>query len=227
MFISRRGALAVLCSFVVVGAAQYLLQSALGGEATHDVPLEQLPQNIGDWQGRETDGLGIKELEVLKLDRYVRRFYRSPEGADVYLYIGYWKKQTGDFQGAKHSPSICLPSAGWVTDRRPPQNYTFAGSDLTAKRLVAEFRGQKRYFYYWFFSGEHTYSEEWSALFNLSIGSLLYGRSDGGIVELAVDIKRSGDAALEEKVAADLADKFIKDFYPKLTELLNEPARPS
>lgn len=187
-----------------------------------DIEVEKLPVELGEWSGENTRGLDIRSQNVLKLTRYVKRRYTNSSGKSVTLYVGYWKKQTGDYQAAKHSPELCLPSNGWHIN--PPQTLTLAGSDggsLTIKRLVGEERDNEHLFYYYFFAGERKYTEEWQALVNTSLQTIFSGRSDGGIVEVSTPLtgKGSRDSIIAERSA--LVEDFLRQLVPALEGLVN------
>ncbi|MCB0360609.1 MAG: EpsI family protein, partial [Bdellovibrionales bacterium] len=193
-----------------------------------DVYVEQLPFTIGTWKGEETEGLGVRSREILQLDRFVRRMYRSDEKPPLFLYVGYWKQQNGEHQAAKHSPSVCLPSNGWtVSDKAHVELELASGAKLKVNRLVGSIEGQQSLFYYWFFSGEKTYWEEWQALVHLSLEKFLHGRSDGGLVEISIPLPRGGDrqAAIED--AQQTLKGFIDQLYPDLSYLIARPSAPS
>ena len=220
MKISLLGALVAL---VLIGssffAAEHLVARANVTE--YDVLIESLPAQIGDWQMVGEQGLELKSREILNLDRYVKRTYRDSKGRVVYLYIGYWRKQTGDSQAAKHSPRLCLPANGWLTSRQPLENLIFdSGQGFPVSSVIGEISRRKMLFYYWFFSGKKTYAQDWRALINLSIERFISGRSDGGIIELStlINLTKDNNTALNEAHVA--MREFASSFYPQLQSLI-------
>lgn len=193
------------------------------GTITERISLDDFPSQLGSWTAGEPIGLDIRSLDVLRLSSYVKRVYTNPEGKKVFLYIGYWASQTGEHQAAKHSPALCLPSNGWVTEHLDNFNFSFTDTsqnnvDLTTRRIKGEKRGQTNLFYYWFFAGEHYYTQEWYALINLSIENLLYNRNDGGIVEVATDLSRM----ISKEEAEVEANKTIQEFLNELAPYLHK-----
>ena len=186
------------------------------------MPIERLPLQLGDWEGRDTAGLSIRSQDILKLSRFVKREYVKGDRS-VILYIGYWKKQTGDYQAAKHSPALCLPSNGWSIERRGGTDLALTNSSadaFTTQRILGEIRGASHLFYYWFFTGQKNYSEEWQALLNISFQKLFSGRSVGGIVEVSVPLLGGKAQAAAEGEAADVLEDFLKSLYPELSGLI-------
>ena len=79
-------------------------------------------------------------------------------------------------------------------------------------------------FYYWFFTGETTYSEEWRALLTISLQRFLTGRSDGGIVEVSSPLSPSLAPVEARKAAATVVENFLRDFYPAFNQLVLDAA---
>jgi EpsI family protein len=185
-----------------------------------DIPLESIPKTLGDWETIADSELDFRSKEILKLDRYIKRTYQHTSGTRAILYIGYWRQQTGDTQAAKHSPAVCLPANGWSVSGNnaiPMEVESSKGtSNLSVKRLTASFRERPYAFYYWFFSGESEYNNEWAAIFLNVYKKLTTGKSDGGIVEISIPID---DNVPAEKVGPEekkLIDSFVKELYPAL-----------
>lgn len=204
-------------------------------EPTASLVLASLPNSFpdsasGQWDGSPSDGLGVKELDVLKLDQYIKRFYRLSGGdaigageVPINVYVGYWKRQTGDYQGAKHSPSICLPSSGWVVERRSVKEFQFnptAESSLVARQLVASAVGHKALFTYWFFTAGDTFYDEWQNLFYVGLAALFKNRTDGGIVTLSVPFPNNLPEDQAQKLTELITARFIGTFAGKLSEVL-------
>ena len=195
--------------------------------AKRDIPVEQLPMQIGEWQAHEGDTLPQSSRDILKLDRYVRRGYRAPDGSQVYLYLGYWKHQSGDHQAAKHSPALCLPANGWKTTLVEPVSLSSGSEQIPGNRLVGDLNGHSSVFYYWFFGGEEFYRNESEALLILAIQNLLYGRSDGGIIEISTGIGTNDQMGERTKTGNATIERFLKDFLPEFTKLVHSSGAPS
>lgn len=72
--------------------------------------LENLPIAIAGFKATE-DFLPESVYKVLNADKHVYRHYRSDDGSQVGLYIGYYGTAKGGRTG--HNPYACLPGAGW------------------------------------------------------------------------------------------------------------------
>ena len=225
MKVQRKGAAIALATILLatLGFRHYL--GALAQRPSIDIFLEHLPRQLGQWQGQDTSGLDTRSQDILKLTKYIQRSYVNPQGQSVFVYVGYWQKQTGEYQAAKHSPELCLPSNGWTIEREPARALSFPGSQelLNAKRIIGESRGQSHLFYYWFFTGQKNYSEEWQALLTISLQNFFAGRSDGGIIEISTAVP-SGESRVDaEKTASTTIESFVSEFYPALQKLIDNP----
>ena len=182
--------------------------------------LNQLPMTLGKWQGKESSALDLAQRDLLRLSNYLRRDYHHPDGRFVRLYIGYWEKQSGEYQAAKHSPLLCLPANGWEIDRPVSQAVVCSNcleeSPRQVNRLKAQIGGQANLFYYWFFSGSTSYTHESYALLSILLESLLTGRSDGGLVELTAVIPQSGADA--EAETERTLQSFLQVLLPALEQ---------
>ena len=213
--LSKSGSIFSLVYALAIFALGYGLETYSNQPAKAGFEIN-LPLKAGDWQGTELEGLGIREKNILRLDDHIRRTYKRSDGSSVFVYIGYWKTQSGDYQAAKHSPKTCLPSNGWNivnTGSRllDPEN------DLQVATITGEFKTSTKltkHYNYWFFSGEEVFFKEWLALAKIVKEKLLHGRSDGGIVEIAATAKDSSPESLAE------ADQVLSDFYQTFSEHL-------
>ncbi len=72
--------------------------------------LEELPLEIGDWQGADVPQTNIEVQILLEPEEYVYRRYRRDDGKYVWLSI-IGSRQAKSF----HSPQICYDADGWQT----------------------------------------------------------------------------------------------------------------
>lgn len=189
-----------------------------------DVPLDSLPWQLGRWKGIESKELDARSQLILNLDRYLKRIYRTDNGEVVQLYVGYWKKQSGETQAAKHSPILCLPANGWTISRpvssAVSMNQVPAEQSLQLATLEGTLNAETSLFKYWFFNGTDTYPDQSKALLHTSVAMVTLGRSDGGIVELTTQIDRTVDGVTARKKAEAALSDFLSVFYPEFYRLL-------
>ena len=201
---------AVLLVGVLVNGWSYL------GEAHVDrKPLQEFPQQLGDWTQKGTDTkLDEPTLKVLRASDYLLRDYRRPDGLMGNFYVGYYASQR---QGATfHSPLNCLPGAGWnltqpgrITITRPD------GSSFEANKYVIQNGSQRQAMIYWYQGrGRSVASEYWGKVYTV-IDSVRLRRSDAAMIRITVPIRGSDSAALD--AATDLAAKAngqLDEFVP-------------
>ena len=230
MKIRKIGAVLALVIVVLATVGSKVHLSRLSTADFDPLEIEQLPMELGEWKGSEGAGIDIRSQEILKLTRYVKRQYTKGDST-VTLYVGYWETQTGDYQAAKHSPALCLPSNGWSIQPKSAVEVPVAGSgeegaaggeDVRIKRILGEYRDSTQLFWYYFFTGQRDYAEEWKALINISLQKFFYGRSDGGIVEISTSLPTGMNRKAAEEAAAENLRDFLKQLYPALSELIDK-----
>ncbi len=118
-----RGAVAVWCVWLlacVLLLASGVVYKVLAGHLDRldsfislPVPLKNIPEQIGDWRGRDVP-LSESVLKVAGNDDYLNRLYvnrASDQWANVYIaYSANPRTMRG------HRPQVCYPSAGWQHD---------------------------------------------------------------------------------------------------------------
>jgi EpsI family protein len=95
---------------LVASITSVLLISRRGNPEVVQTNLENIPMTIAGLRGTE-DHFPEAVYTELNADKHVYRHYRSPEGTQVDLYIGYYGTAKGGRTG--HNPYACLPGAGW------------------------------------------------------------------------------------------------------------------
>jgi len=219
--ISRSGAALSIVIILLFTGATISFHARTHGESPYNVQLQDLPREFGTWKGIDADPLTAKSHDILRLDQYVRRMYRNPAGQEVFVYIGYWEKQSGEHQAAKHSPLMCLPANGWKISSPQLRSIPLSSSEpQPARQLVGVISDSSVVFYYWFFSGDENYVDETDALFHIMHETIVKGRSDGGIVELSLQMDQSKSSEETLKDAEATLTAFVSDFAPVLRELV-------
>lgn len=223
-FISKAGSVLALLTMIASTIALTSYSRVLERIEKVDAHIDKLPNQLGEWVGTELPGLGFRSRDILKLDRHLRRVYRDKLGRQVLVYVGYWLVQSGEHQAAKHSPKICLPSNGWRIEQTQSKTLSLetkhGSENLKLNTILGAISSEESLFYYWFFSGEKTYWEEWRALVNISLESFLHGRSDGGIVELSVSLPVETEKSAAIRDAQATIEEFVRVFYPELRDLI-------
>lgn len=225
LYENSKGVRLAAITIIVISIFFNIYFQGLSEQSGRDVNLNSLPYKFGEWEGIDTDGLDSKSRDILQLDRFIKRAYKNSQGRVVFLYIGYWKKQSGEQQAAKHSPALCLPSNGWLLSTRSTSSFTSENLTIPVKKIIAEYKSRPHYFHYYFFTGTTYYAQEWRALLNISTQTFLSGRSDGGIVEASADIIRETDKQSAEEGSDALITKFLQDLNPELRKIIDNPIK--
>jgi exosortase D (VPLPA-CTERM-specific) len=195
----------------------FYLQLVSQGEA---VPLrkdlQQLPLQIGPWQGRDQK-FSPKIMEKLGVEDSIMRYYRHPSGQYLWLYIGYHASQRqGDLI---HSPKHCYPGSGWYSLEAGQQSIslTHAGNDgqvITVNRYLIQKGLEQQLVLYWYQErGRVVANEYWGKLY-LVWDAFTRRRTDGALVRVSAPV----DGVVEHTLNQEI--DFIKLLFPLLKEYL-------
>jgi EpsI family protein len=203
----------VLTLVLIIQAA--LFYSASSGESAHFAPpLAVFPTVLGSWHEVQEGVIEKEELDVLKADDVLTRFYGGPIGG-ANLFIAYFKTQrTGQ---SPHSPKNCLPGSGWQqTESGRADVDTPAGTIHINRYLVAKGDNQSLV-YYWYQSQGRVIADEFAAKFYLVEDSIRKHRSDTSLVRVVVGVA-PGHLDVAEKAGLD----FVRTVYPAVKHYLPE-----
>jgi exosortase D (VPLPA-CTERM-specific) len=153
------------------------------------------PMQMAEWTGRRGH-IEALYLDELKLDDYVIADYARPGDAPVNLYIAYYASQRAG-QSA-HSPSSCLPGAGWRMSEfavRDIANVNIDGQPLRVNRTVIAQGEARQLVYYWFQQRGRVDTNEYVVKWHLLWDSLWRQRSDGALVRFVTPLRGGEDVA--------------------------------
>ena len=190
----------------------------LAPERTAAVPAREsfatFPREIDGWSGR-TALLDPVTERVLGADDYMAALYASPGVAEpVDLFLSWYADQTDG--SAIHSPSVCLPGAGWEVATIEPVAVALPGTELGGLRLnraVIRKGLETQLVYYWFEGRGRQLTNDFAAKFSAMADSLRFGRTDGGLVRLITPVGEGGEAAADARLQGFLAA--IADRLPR------------
>jgi len=151
--------------------------------------VTSFPKEFDGWIGTEGEKMELTSREILKLDQYIRRYYSKAGERRGFVYIGYWGKQSGEYQAAKHSPMMCLPANGFKISKLAPTFIDLEGGRrLEVSRVLSHYDQHNSLVYYFFFNGPQYYVREWEALIRIAGNGILGRKTDGGIVEVVLEL---------------------------------------
>jgi exosortase D (VPLPA-CTERM-specific) len=175
--------------------------------------LNSFPRQFGSWNSQDI-GLDEQTLDILGHPEFLNRNYFDTQGLQPYqqLFIAYYASQeAGD---TIHSPSHCLPGAGWVpTARAVIQVPRGDGTSFPANRYVVSKGDERELVVYWFLAHDRGVASEYWAKYYLIADSIRMDRSDGSLIRFATPMLR--DETPEQ------AEARVLKFTGNITPILN------
>jgi exosortase D (VPLPA-CTERM-specific) len=175
--------------------------------------LTGFPMRMADWEGRR-DRIEGQILDELKLDDYVLADYVRPGDLPVNFYVAYYASQRSG--QAAHSPSSCLPGAGWRISEfgtRGIPGIRRAGEPLNVNRAVIQLGEQRQLVYYWFQQRGRDITNEYAVKWFLLWDSLRMNRTDGALVRLVTPLRKGEPIEAADRRLMD----FALDAAPRLS----------
>lgn len=171
-------------------------------------PLEELPEQIGQWKVTFDERLAEDTETVLKASDYVMRGYSNGDQWLEFFFAFYAMQRAGE---SMHSPRNCLPGAGWEM-----WDYDVTSIDLGDRTVdVNKYwiqRGQQRLLvYYWYQSNDRVVASEYMAKASLVWDAAVSGRTSGSILRIILPDSEWADAA---------ATDFARQVIPAAEKLL-------
>lgn len=173
--------------------------------------LENLPMEISGFTATN-DSFSQAVYDELNADLHVYRHYRSPEGKQVDLYVGYY----GTAKGGRtpHNPYACFPSAGWAivaehTVLLQPKGYD---RNVGIKFLHVRKAGVHNIVLHWYQSaGDKVLATGLQQNIQRFMSRILHNRNDGAFVRIS---------AIETEGNTDQAFEMVKAFSEEILALL-------
>jgi len=200
-------------TILVIAIVLVILISQRGEPVVVKTNLENLPMEIAGYKGTE-DFFPDSVYKELNADRHVYRHYRSADGKQVDLYIGYYGTAKGGRTG--HNPYGCLPGAGWgILDSGQmilkTNNYP---NGILVNYILARKAETYESVLHWYQSaGNKVLSTGIQQNIERFIGRVFYNRNDGAFVRVSVFGK---EEHLKE------ASLLVNSFAAKVLDILPE-----
>jgi EpsI family protein len=173
--------------------------------------LENLPMEIEGYEGR-ADTFPQDIYDALPADLHVYRHYRSLEGSELNLYIGYYGTAKGGRTG--HNPYACLPGAGWgIIENGTVEIYpSFYPQGVHVNYVVASKDGVNNVMLHWYqAAGTRVLATGLQQNIERFRGRILHNRNDGAYVQVNSLAPNEGISVVRGKITV---------FVKKLMELL-------
>jgi EpsI family protein len=207
-----RGVLAVA---LVLQAA--LFYSASRGEGTPiATPLSAFPTVFGNWTLAKEGVVEKEELDILRADDVLTRFYRNTaQPAAASLFIAYFKSQRAG--QSPHSPKNCLPGSGWQPEQSGTIDIPVNSRMLHVNRYMVSNGSDVSLVLYWYQSQGRVIADEFAAKFYLVEDSIRHHRSDTSLVRVIVPVV-DGKQDVADKTGVD----FVQSVFPITRTFLPE-----
>jgi exosortase D (VPLPA-CTERM-specific) len=174
-------------------------------------PFALFPSTLGEWTAGPPQRLDPATAKVLAADDYyASALTRSGTAQPVDLFVAWYKDQV---DGGTHSPTVCLPSAGWEIaslDEVNASGGTGGAQPFTVNRAVIQKGLDQMLVYYWYDQqGQRTASSYYAKVL-LTWTKVMSGRSDGALVRLITPIADGEPiAAAESRLKSALRDVIV------------------
>jgi EpsI family protein len=165
-------AVRALILILVLGAAG-VYAHALGGRRVESGALPDLsgiPTRLDGWISEDYP-MTETSTAVLGADAYLHRRYENTRGAQVWLFLAYFREQEVGSQ--IHSPRNCVPGSGWEVRSLSRQDILMGRADQSAQQMMIERNGQRQEMLYWFRTRGGTVTGEYALKWDLLRNSLL------------------------------------------------------
>lgn len=185
---------------LILTAAAVLTVGRRGVPVVVKTNLENIPMQIGDYQGRE-DSFPQSVYDELQADLHVYRQYAAPDGRALSLYIGYYGTAKGGRTG--HNPFACLPGAGWgIVDRGTVKAYpSYAPGGVDLNYVVAAKDGVKTVMLHWYQTrGDKVLATGFQQNVDRFVSRVLYNRNDGAFVQVNAVVKKDDIPASKDTI---------------------------
>jgi EpsI family protein len=177
--------------------------------------LSALPLEVGPWKGIEDRTISA-DLANLKADRALSRTYVSGQGQPlVNLFIAWYQSQA-NANRQPHSPTVCLPAAGWKPASLERITIPVQDVSITVNRYIVQNGVSRLAVLYWYQTTRRTIASEWGLeRYWLLVDAMRDHRTDTALVRVVVPVDQKGDDA-----AVASASEFVRQIYPQLRQRL-------
>jgi EpsI family protein len=201
--------------FIVV---QIMLVHWATGADRHPTPPDPraFPTALGDWNFYYDNGGEAADAAELRADLIINQTYRKSSSAlAANIFVAWYQWQDGFRE--PHSPQVCLPAAGWVTDRAEKTTLETAGGNIALNRLSIHNGEQRGAMVYWYQTPARAVAGEWAEKFWHLEGAVRNRRTDVAFVRVFVPFGNQ-----EQAGAIAAAESLGRALYPSLRKYLPE-----
>ena len=181
--------------------------------------IESLPLVIGPWNGNQeiVNPVMVKESGA---EQAFSGYFTDRSGGRVSLYVGYRSSAFLANENFFHSPTVCIPSSGWVEQDVKRRIITGVPSfgTLEVTTMVIEKEGIRQLVYFWFQTKNRATYDKNINRFHLSLHALNRDNTYDLFLRPITPINETEGIADAEK----RLDAFVRDLMPVLLQFLKE-----
>jgi len=154
------------------------------------------------------------EVDKSGVSDYINRLYMLSPTEPAALYVGYHATQQGDKQ--MHSPTLCLPGAGWTPVGEGLVTVPVNGHPVSVNRFVLQSSSQRILVYYWFQGRGKLTTGQGALKLNSMRDALLTHRDEEALVRIIVPMPKDSSQAVAntglppDSVAVRLASAVVE-----------------
>ena len=148
--------------------------------------LEKIPMEISGFKATE-DYFPKAVYDELNADKHVYRHYRSAEGRQIDLYIGYYGTKKGG--RTPHNPYACLAGAGWGIKeaRKVKLSVSYYKNGVNVNYILSQKGDKYNSILHWYQSGgTRVLDSGIKQNIQRFIGRIFYNRNDGAFIRISV-----------------------------------------
>ena len=173
--------------------------------------LQSFPSQIGEWRTVSNTLFSAPVLKVLRPTDYLMRAYASRDGDRLGFYVGY--HDGGADSGPIHSPSNCLPGAGWLLLENTEMEIPVGNDTLRLVRADFAKESELMTCYYWYQIQGETLTGDFAMKFSEFKRMLFDRRKDASFVR--IDMTK-----MDHEKSDTLVKNFLQEAFPILKQFL-------
>jgi exosortase D (VPLPA-CTERM-specific) len=204
---------------LLVAVAMLSLSAGSMPAVTIEGGIQGFPLRIGAWSGRN-EPVNPVIIEESGAEEAFSGYFMNGSGSEVSLYMGYRSTAFLSNENFFHSPTVCIPSSGWV--EREVTRKTIAGvpyfNNLEVTKMVIEKEGRRQLVYFWFQTKDKATHYKSINRFHLSLHALRRDNTHDLFLRPITPIHPAEPAEDAEK----RLDGFVREMMPVLLQFLDE-----
>lgn len=206
-------------AFLLVLVAVLSLSTTILPAVTIEGGIAGFPLRIKDWQGSSeiVNPVIVKESGA---EEAFSGYYTDASGQGVSLYLGYRSTAFLSNENFFHSPTVCLPSSGWIERevKRRTISQVLHFNDLEVTTMVIEKEGKRQLVYFWFQTKDKATYDKSINRFHLSLHALRRDNTHDLFIRPITTISPTERVEDAEK----RLDRFVREMMPVLLQFLKE-----